>query len=154
VPLARGKSRSLPTKEILNAIARLNQQKYLEIVLSGIHLGIYGHDLDPATDLSHLLRQLFNLGWNSRLRLSSIEPREITTDLLKVFDNNDLLCPHLHIPLQSGDDKILQLMGRNYDTLFYRNLIEKICNTVGYVAIGIDVMAGFPSENESNLEIL
>jgi threonylcarbamoyladenosine tRNA methylthiotransferase MtaB len=148
VPLARGKSRSLPPKEILNAIARLNQQKYLEIVLSGIHLGIYGHDLDPATDLSHLLRQLFNLGWNSRLRLSSIEPREITTDLLKVFDNNDLLCPHLHIPLQSGDDKILQLMGRNYDTLFYRNLIEKICNTVGYVAIGIDVMAGFPSENE------
>jgi threonylcarbamoyladenosine tRNA methylthiotransferase MtaB len=148
VPFARGKSRSLPPPEVLAAIARFNQEDYHEIVLAGIHLGAYGHDLDPATDLSHLLRQMFNLGWTSRVRLSSIEPREITTSLLNTFDNNDLLCPHLHIPLQSGDDKILQLMKRNYDTLFYRNLIEKVCSTVSDMAIGIDVMAGFPSESD------
>jgi threonylcarbamoyladenosine tRNA methylthiotransferase MtaB len=148
VPFARGKSRSLPPQEILSALARFNQEDYHEIVLAGIHLGVYGHDLNPATDLSHLLRQVFNLAWNSRLRLSSIEPREITTDLLNIFDNNDLLCPHLHIPLQSGDDKILQLMKRNYDTLFYRDLIEKVCSTISDMAIGIDVMAGFPSESD------
>ena len=148
VPFARGKSRSLPTQEILGALDRFRQENYREIVLAGIHLGVYGRDLNPATNISHLLRQVFDLKCDFRLRLSSIEPREITADLLNIFDNNDLLCPHLHIPLQSGDDKILQLMRRNYDTRFFRNLIERVCSKTGDMAVGIDVMAGFPSEND------
>jgi threonylcarbamoyladenosine tRNA methylthiotransferase MtaB len=152
VPFARGKSRSMPPQKILTALAGLDREHYKEIVLTGIHLGAYGHDLQPATNLFQLLHLVFSKQWNMRFRLSSIEPREITDDLLSIFHSNDLLCPHLHIPLQSGDDTILQLMRRNYDTHFYRNLIEKICSTVSDIAIGIDVMTGFPSESDKQFE--
>jgi threonylcarbamoyladenosine tRNA methylthiotransferase MtaB len=84
-----------------------------------------------------------------RFRLSSIEPREITDELLHLFNKQDILCPHLHIPLQSGDDKILQLMKRDYDSGFYRKLIDKISVVVNDVAIGVDVMVGFPGEGDA-----
>ena len=152
VPFARGNSRSLAPQEVFAALTKLNQEGYKEIVLTGIHLGIYGHDLEPATNISHILRQICGRHEDTRIRLSSIEPREVTTDLLNVFKNNDLFCPHLHIPLQSGDDRILQLMKRNYDTYFYRKLIDNIHSTISNIAIGVDVMAGFPSESEEQFE--
>ena len=152
VPFARGSSRSLPPQELFTAVNKFNQEDYKEIVLTGIHLGAYGHDLNPATSISDILRQIFDQRWDTRIRLSSIEPREVTTDLLNLFKNNDLLCPHLHIPLQSGDDEILQFMKRNYDSHFYRNLIEKACSTVSNIAIGVDVMVGFPSESEEQFK--
>jgi threonylcarbamoyladenosine tRNA methylthiotransferase MtaB len=148
VPFARGNSRSLAPQEVFTALAALNQEGYKEIVLTGIHLGTYGYDLEPATNIAQILEQLCRRQCNARIRLSSIEPREITAELLNVIENNDLLCPHLHIPLQSGDDKILQLMKRDYNQIFYRNLIEKICSTISDVAIGVDVMVGFPTESE------
>ncbi len=80
--------------------------------------------------------------------MSSIEPREITDELLHLFNKKDIICPHLHIPLQSGNDKILKLMKRDYDAAFYRKLIEKIVATVNDVAIGVDVMVVFTSEGE------
>jgi threonylcarbamoyladenosine tRNA methylthiotransferase MtaB len=152
IPFARGQSRSLPAHDILAALTRFNNEDYKEIVLTGIHLGVYGHDLEPAADLSHLLRRIFNEHWNMRFRLSSIEPREISNDLLDIFNSNDLLCPHLHIPLQSGDDNILKLMKRDYDTRFYRNLLEKVFSTIENMAVGVDVMAGFPSESENQFK--
>ena len=150
VPYARGKSRSLPPPEVLQAMARFNQKNYQEVVLTGIHLGAYGYDLKPASSLSSILRQMLERNRHIRIRLSSIEPNEITDELINLFKNSDNLCPHLHIPLQSGDDKILKLMKRNYDTNFYRNLIENILLNLGNMAIGIDVMAGFPSESEEH----
>ena len=152
VPFARGNNRSLPPQEVFTALDKLNQENYKEIVLTGIHLGAYGHDLEPATNISHLLHQMLDRHWDTRIRLSSIEPREVTPDLLSIFNNTDLLCPHLHIPLQSGDDRILQLMKRDYDTYFYRKLIEKIYYTVSDFAIGVDVMVGFPSESEEQFK--
>ncbi|MGV8058576.1 MAG: tRNA (N(6)-L-threonylcarbamoyladenosine(37)-C(2))-methylthiotransferase MtaB [Smithellaceae bacterium] len=152
VPYARGKSRSLPPEEALSALTKLNQEGYKEIVLTGIHLGIYGHDLKPATDISHILHQICDRHWDTRIRLSSIEPREATTDLLNILKDDDLICPHLHIPLQSGDDKILQLMKRDYDAHFYRNLIENVYSTISNIAIGVDVMVGFPSESEQQFK--
>lgn len=152
VPYARGKSRSLSAQDVLTALSRFNDENYKEIVLTGIHLGVYGHDLEPATTLSQLLHSVFNSPWNMRCRLSSIEPREINADLLNIFKNNDLLCPHLHIPLQSGDDNILKLMNRDYNTRFYRNIMEKVCSEVDNIAIGVDVMAGFPTESEDQFK--
>jgi threonylcarbamoyladenosine tRNA methylthiotransferase MtaB len=149
VPFARGRSRSLSPQNILEATARFAQKGHREIVLTGIHLGVYGRDLPTPTTLSSLVSQILDQDANTRIRLSSIEPGELTGDLLCLFnDSNKRLCPHLHIPLQSGDDKILKLMNRDYNALFYRKLIEKISLTGGNIAIGADVMVGFPSEGE------
>ena len=149
VPFARGKSRSLPPENVLEAVTKFTQNGYREIVLTGIHLGAYGHDLNPPANLTGILRQIMNCCKDVRFRLSSIEPREITDELLHLLNKEDILCPHLHIPLQSGDDKILQLMKRNYDSDFYRMLIEKISAAVNDVAIGVDVMVGFPGEGDA-----
>ena len=148
VPFARGKSRSMPQQEVLRDVDNLCRQDYKEIVLTGIHLGAYGQDLQPPTNLPDMIHRIIEQAGNTRIRLSSIEPREITDELLQLFNKRDNLCPHLHIPLQSGDDNILNLMKRDYDTDFYRKLIEKITATVKDIAIGVDVMVGFPSEGE------
>jgi threonylcarbamoyladenosine tRNA methylthiotransferase MtaB len=149
VPFARGKSRSLPPENVLEAVTKFAQNSYKEIVLTGIHLGAYGHDLNPRTNLTSILSQIINCRKDVRFRLSSIEPREITDELLHLLNKEDILCPHLHIPLQSGDDKILQLMRRNYDSYFYRMLIEKISAAISDLAIGVDVMVGFPGEGDA-----
>ena len=148
VPFARGKSRSMPQQEVLRAVASLSGHGYREIVLTGIHLGAYGHDLNPPANLTDMINLIIDSAENTRIRLSSIEPGEITDELLHLFNKKDIICPHLHIPLQSGNDNILKLMKRDYDAAFYRKLIEKIVATVNDVAIGVDVMVGFPSEGE------
>ena len=148
VPYARGKSRSMREHEVLRAIANLSQNGYSEIVLTGIHLGVYGHDLNPPVNLTVMLSRITNQAGNTRIRLSSIEPREISDELLQLFNKKDILCPHLHIPMQSGNDNILKLMNRDYNADFYRKLIGKITVAVTDVAIGVDVMVGFPSEGE------
>ena len=149
VPFARGKSRSLPVSGLLEGVQNFIAQDYREIVLTGIHLGYYGHDLKPRTDLAQTLETLLSQNPKTRFRLSSIEPNEISDDLLHLFNRHENLCPHLHIPLQSGDDKILRAMKRRYDTSFYRSLIEKTSGAVADIAIGIDVMVGFPGEGEN-----
>ena len=148
VPFARGKSRSLPVPDVLKGAQDFTLQDYREIVLTGIHLGYYGHDLQPRTDLALTLETLLSQNPKTRFRLSSIEPNEISDDLLHLFGRFDNLCPHLHIPLQSGDDSMLKMMKRGYDTAFYRALIENVARTVADVAVGIDVMVGFPGEGE------
>ena len=148
VPFARGKSRSLPVSNVLAGAQDFIRQDFQEIVLTGIHLGYYGHDLQPETDLARTLETILSQNPNVRFRLSSIEPNEISDELLHLFGRHKNLCPHLHIPLQSGDDSILKVMKRNYDTAFYRALIEKVAKTVSDIAIGIDVMVGFPGESE------
>ena len=152
VPFTRGKSRSMPLHEVLRAVANLAGQGYSEIVLTGIHLGAYGHDLNPPANLTDMIHRIIDRAGNTRIRLSSIEPGEITDELLHLFNKKDILCPHLHIPLQSGNDKILKLMKRDYDAAFYRKLIKKITSTINDVAIGVDVMVGFPSEGEEEFD--
>lgn len=148
VPYARGKSRSMPQQEVLRAVDNLCRQDYKEIVLTGIHLGAYGYDLQPPANLTDMINRIIDQAGNTRIRLSSIEPQEITDELLQLFNKKDIVCPHLHIPLQSGNDNILRLMNRNYDATFYRKLIGKITTAVQDVSIGVDVMVGFPSEGE------
>jgi threonylcarbamoyladenosine tRNA methylthiotransferase MtaB len=118
-----------------------------EIVLTGIHIGTYGVDLPERTDLTTLLRMLLAKKKGSRVRLSSIEPKEITHEMIGMLGRG--LCRHLHIPLQSGDDAILASMKRDYSARFYVELLEGIANRVPGIALGADIMVGYPGEGDS-----
>jgi threonylcarbamoyladenosine tRNA methylthiotransferase MtaB len=149
VPFARGKSRSLQPDKLLTAVTKFAENGYREIVLTGIHLGAYGYDLNPPRNLTDILNEILFSCPEIRFRLSSIEPHEITDDLLQLLISNNNLCHHLHVPLQSGDDKILGLMKRNYNVSFYREQIEKITTSIKDICIGVDVMVGFPGEGDT-----
>ena len=152
IPYSRGRSRSLPEKDALDRIEILERAGHREIVLSGIHLGAYGEDLSPPTSLLNLLKRIEENKIVERLRLSSIEPTEVTDEMIFHIRGSQIICPHLHIPLQSGDNKILSLMKRNYSTELFKDLIGKLLVAVPDMAIGIDVMAGFPGEGEKEFE--
>ncbi|MDP1992906.1 MAG: tRNA (N(6)-L-threonylcarbamoyladenosine(37)-C(2))-methylthiotransferase MtaB [Syntrophales bacterium] len=149
VPQARGASRSLLPAEIEKGITSLAREGYREVVLTGIHLGAYGRDLIPATDLAAMVRRIAETEPVERLRLSSIEPREVTDELLSLIGSSGVVCRHLHIPLQSGDDGILNAMNRDYDAVFFRDLVQKIHDVDPDIAVGIDIIAGFPGETET-----
>ena len=146
VPFARGRSRSVDPRLLTLEFEKLVKSACLEIVLTGIHIGTYGVDLSERTSLTDLLASLTGMRGHSRIRLSSIEPREITDGIIRLIGQG--LCRHLHIPLQSGDDGILQSMKRNYTASFYRTLVEQIASAVPRVALGADVMVGYPGEGE------
>ncbi|MDO9528647.1 MAG: tRNA (N(6)-L-threonylcarbamoyladenosine(37)-C(2))-methylthiotransferase MtaB [Syntrophales bacterium] len=148
VPYLRGRSRSLPEKDVLDRIGILGKAGHREIVLSGIHLGVYGEDLSPPASLLTLLKKIEENKTVERLRLSSIEPTEVTDEMISHIRDSKIICPHLHIPFQSGDNKILSLMKRDYNTKLFRGLIEKLLNAIPDIALGIDVMVGFPGEGE------
>ncbi|MBN2437472.1 MAG: tRNA (N(6)-L-threonylcarbamoyladenosine(37)-C(2))-methylthiotransferase MtaB [Deltaproteobacteria bacterium] len=152
IPHTRGTSRSLPPEEVLERIASISRAGCREIVLTGIHLGAWGRDLQPRADLATLVRRIADGCAVERLRLSSIEPRELNGEIIALLGTSGTVCRHLHIPLQSGDDGILAAMLRNYDTAFFRNLVRKLYTTLPGIAIGIDVMAGFPGESEEAFE--
>jgi threonylcarbamoyladenosine tRNA methylthiotransferase MtaB len=152
VPFARGPSRSIPEIEVISRIEELRRTGFREIVLAGIHLGAYGTDLSPPTDLVSIVKTVTDHRAVERLRLSSIEPVEITDSLIAIFEHSGILCRHLHIPLQSGDDGILMRMGRPYDSAFFAHLLEKIWRALPDLAVGLDVMVGFPGEDKRAFE--
>ncbi|HAJ27985.1 MAG TPA: tRNA (N(6)-L-threonylcarbamoyladenosine(37)-C(2))-methylthiotransferase MtaB [Syntrophus sp. (in: bacteria)] len=152
VPYARGRSRSIGKEEVLERIQSLARNGYSEVVLTGIHLGVYGEDRQDGSSLAGILRQVEEHRTIERLRLSSLEPREITEEILEIMKSARIICPHLHIPLQSGDDGILSSMGRNYDAAFFRDLVGKVCATRPDMTVGMDVMVGFPGEDEKAFE--
>ena len=148
IPYARGRSRSLPEEEVMQRIKTLSGSGYREIVLTGIHLGNYGYDLSPQTGLLNLLKKIEQSQTIERLRLSSIEPMEITNELIDHIRASQTICRHLHVPLQSGDDSVLQLMNRAYTVDLFRERIETIMDAIPEMAIGVDVIVGFPGEGE------
>ncbi|MBN1829995.1 MAG: tRNA (N(6)-L-threonylcarbamoyladenosine(37)-C(2))-methylthiotransferase MtaB [Deltaproteobacteria bacterium] len=152
VPHARGRCRSLEPCDVLDRLHVLAGKGYREAVLTGIHLGQYGRDLNPPTDLLSLLRRIEDSDSMARLRLSSIEPLEISDELISFLARTKRFCRHLHIPLQSGDDAILRAMNRSYTTAQFGNLIERLVTELPGIAIGIDVMTGFPGETEESFE--
>ncbi len=150
IPYARGRSRSVPVDEVVDQVRKLVEGGYPEIVLTGIHIGGYGLDLVPATTLLELLRRLSSLTGVRRLRLGSLEPTELPDELIEELAGSRILCPHLHLPLQAGSDRVLQRMNRHYDTPFFRNLVEKVHRRLPDGAIGLDVIAGFPGETNDD----
>ena len=156
VPHARGRSRSLPAEQVLDQIGQLARMGYREVVLTGIHIGFYGHDLHPATDLYSLLCRIQDAGDIDRIRVSSIEPAELTDDIIGLAASTEAragrLCRHFHIPLQSGDDEVLQRMHRPYDRGFFHGLVQRILDRIPDAAIGVDTLIGFPGETEAAFE--
>lgn len=151
VPHARGRSRSMPIEDVLHHLHHLTQAHFKETVLTGIHLGAYGKDLTPKSSLHELLRLITQGNAMHRLRLSSIEPTEVEAGLIDLTaDPLNPLCPHFHIPLQSGDNAILQHMGRPYTRDQFFQTIVNIRHALPHAAIGVDVLVGFPGENEKS----
>ncbi|MFO7838476.1 MAG: tRNA (N(6)-L-threonylcarbamoyladenosine(37)-C(2))-methylthiotransferase MtaB [Desulfosalsimonadaceae bacterium] len=152
VPYTRGPSRSLPMAAAMEMISGLAAEGAREVVLTGIHLGRYGKDLDPGTSLYALLWQIEAEAAVDRVRLSSVEPGELSSGIIHLAAAGGRLCPHFHIPLQSGDPRILEKMKRPYSTELFAELIRFIHETVPEAAIGVDVLAGFPGEDSHAFE--
>jgi len=152
VPLARGPSRSVPPDDILRQADTLSSRGYKEIVLTGVHIGKYGKDLEPKQSLSQLLRRLMEASGFWRLRLSSLDPEDFTEDLLECIGESDRVCRHFHIPLQSGSDAVLASMNRSYTAEKVRSVIHKIVSGFTNVGLGTDVIAGFPGETDDQFE--
>jgi threonylcarbamoyladenosine tRNA methylthiotransferase MtaB len=148
VPYARGRSRSVPIDEALQGVRNLAANGYQEIVLTGIHLGAYGIDLEPGLSLTELVRRIDVERTVPRLRIGSVEPNELTDELLALMAGSKIVCPHLHLPLQSGSDTVLRRMGRRYTPDFFRDLAARIHQALPHAFIGADVIAGFPGESE------
>lgn len=150
VPRARGPSRSLPVSDVIESLKALSVAGYHETVLTGIHLGQYGGDLIPATSLVELLDRIDRSNMiQQRVRLSSIEPLELTDDLIERVAASPRFCRHFHIPLQSGDDSILKKMKRPYTVELFRQRIANIRNQIPDAAIGVDTLIGFPGETDA-----
>jgi len=150
IPFVRGRSRSLPPEAVLREINRLCAAGVNEIVLSGINLGSYGLDLSPRVEFGDLLRRVLDETPLLRLRISSIEPMDVTRDLVELFAATDRIAHHFHIPLQSGSDRILAAMHRWYRAEHYAARVELIRERLPHAAIGADIIAGFPGETEAD----
>jgi len=147
VPYTRGPYRSLPPEKAVSMLAAFAAQGVKEVVLTGIHLGKYGNDLAEGHTLNTLLDRIGKEHLPLRIRLSSLEPGEIDDALIDSMADNEWLCRHFHIPLQSGDEGILNRMNRRVTRKYFRRLIQTIHARIPLAAIGVDVMAGFPGED-------
>jgi threonylcarbamoyladenosine tRNA methylthiotransferase MtaB len=150
IPFVRGKSRSLPPHAVVSEIQRLAGSGFREIVLSGINLGTYGRDLSPRFEFLDLLRRILDETSVQRLRISSVEPLDVTADLIDLFASTDRIAPHFHMPLQSASDRILAAMHRWYRAEHYSRRVELIRDRFPHAAIGADVIAGFPGETDAD----
>lgn len=146
VVIVRGRSRSRALPDILEEVKRLAGSGYREIVYAGIQLGAYGLDLQKELALIEVLEQTAKVEGIERVRLSSIEPTDIKPELIRALRDIPECCPHLHIPLQSGDDEILKAMNRRYGRDFYIDLIARLRSAMPDFSLTLDVMAGFPGE--------
>lgn len=152
VPRVRGGPRSAEPGAVVDRVAELAGQGVREIILTGIHLGLYGRELTPPSSLSAMTRMLLRLTPIERIRFSSIEPPEFDADLLALITEEPRIAPHAHIPLQSGSDRTLTRMKRSYSTDDYRRLVEHLVASRPFVAVGADIIAGFPGETESDFQ--
>ena len=168
IPWTRGKLRSRPMIEVINEVKQAVEAGYREVVLCGIHLGLYGQEAltpspSPTTalrergakkqkNLVELLRKLIKIKNLGRIRLSSIEVTEVGDDLIKLIAANRKICKHLHIPLQSGCDKILKSMNRPYNAKYFKNKVRNIRQSIPDCAITADVIVGFPGETEKDFK--
>jgi threonylcarbamoyladenosine tRNA methylthiotransferase MtaB len=155
IPAVRGRSRSLSPAEVLGQVESLAAAGYKELVLSGIHLGSYGRDLEERTSLLNLMEALENLREVCRIRLSSIEPLEVSAGVIDHVARSRKFAKHLHIPMQSGVDRVLRLMRRPYTADQYAQVVHSIRRRIPDAAIGADVITGFPGEiEEEHLETM
>lgn len=148
VPKARGPERSRQLDLIREDIFKLHNHGYNEIVLTGVHLGRWGYDF--GSDLNDLIEMLDKIILDIRFRFSSLEPMDLTPEIIERLIGHPKICPHLHLPLQSGDQKILDLMGRGHSLDDYTRLLDAAMKTNPDTALGTDIMIGFPGEDDES----
>ena len=152
VPVARGRSRSREPKVVLDQVRDLVAAGYLDVTLTGVDIGHYGRDLYPRTTLAALLRELAEVDGLRWLRLSSVLPSYFTPELVDAMTTLPVMAPHLHLPLQSGSDRVLRLMRRPYTVAMYRALVDRLAAAIPGLGLGADVIAGHPGETEDDFE--
>jgi len=150
IPFARGNIRSKKEYDVINEITNLVEKGYKEIVLTGIHTGKYGMDINSS--LETLLKKIIKIKGIYRVRLSSIEINEITDGILDLMESSDIIASHLHIPLQSGSNKILKLMNRRYNKEYFIKRVEEIRKIRDDISITTDLIVGFPNEDDADFE--
>lgn len=150
IPTARGRSRSLPLNRVLDQVVAAQEDGFKEIVLTGIHLAHYGWD--QGTDLAELLKRIFGLPNGPRVRVSTLDPFEIPEGMTDYLGTESRFCPHFHIALQSGSDRVLSAMRR----LYKAEEFVQVCNRIGRRSadtfVGVDVIVGFPGEGEAEFQ--
>ena len=151
IPSVRGGSRSAPAERVIEQIRGL-AARYSEVVLTGINLGRWGRDLPGRPRFAALLRRVLTETAVHKLRISSVEPMDWTSELLDLFSADDRICKHVHIPLQSGSDAVLKAMRRRYRARHYADRVKRARELMPTAAIGADVMVGFPGETEADFE--
>jgi threonylcarbamoyladenosine tRNA methylthiotransferase MtaB len=152
VPVARGGSRSREPKVVLDQVRALAEAGYPDITLTGVDIGHYGWDLYPRTSLATLVRSLAAVPGLRWLRLSSVLPSYFTADLFDAVTTLPVVAPHLHLPLQSGSDRVLRLMRRPYHSGMYRDLVDRLAGAVPGLGLGADVIVGHPGETDADFE--
>jgi threonylcarbamoyladenosine tRNA methylthiotransferase MtaB len=152
IPRVRGASRSVPAEEVLRRVRELAGQGFREIVLTGIHLCAYGKEACPRTSLLDLLAEVEEQPGNFRIRLSSLDPRLLPENLVDFLARSRRICPHFHLSLQHGSDRVLRAMGRSSTAGEYRSLLADIAGRVPDAALGADMIVGYPDETEADFE--
>ena len=150
IPHVRGPSRSVPPQIVLRQLHQLVDNGFKEVVLTGIHMGSYGMRLKPRYSLDRLLKEIVGIPGLERVRLSSIEPMQLSRRIIALAAECEKIAPHFHICLQSGSDRILKKMFRPYKTSRFASIVQEIRRCLPDAAIGTDVIAGFPGESEED----
>ena len=152
VPFSRGLSRSVDPRRVIEAIDGMHERGYQEVILTGVHLGGYGKDLDPPIALEEMLEMIAERSPIGRVRISSLDPEELSDRVISIVAQSDKFCPHFHLPLQAGEDDVLARMRRRYTTTHYRERVERILEAMPDAAIGTDLIVGFPGETSQQFE--
>ena len=163
IPSTRGRPRSVPTQDLIREVERIAASGFKEIALTGVHLGSYGRDLEPATSLIELLRALDEVGRRQTLsgslsevlfRISSLEPMDCSREIVDLVACSPSFAPHLHLPLQHASSRVLAAMRRPYTIEFYSALVDHIRARLPHASIGSDIIVGFPGETDDDFEQL
>jgi threonylcarbamoyladenosine tRNA methylthiotransferase MtaB len=152
VPLARGRSRSVAPRRIFEAFDELAARGFKEVVISGVHLGGYGRDLDPPVALERLLEMIAERCPIGRVRISSLDPEELSDRIIAILSQSPRFCPHLHLPLQAGEDLTLSRMRRRYTADYFGERVDRVLAAIPDAALGTDLIAGFPGETAQQFE--
>ena len=152
IPSTRGQGRSKPMSQVGADVERAVAAGYKEIVLTGVHLGSYGRDLDEPASLTSLVRMLAGSCDDVLFRISSLEPMDCTPEIVDMAAASPRIAPHFHLPLQHGHDEVLDAMRRPYSAAFYRRLIDRIHGSMPEASIGSDVIVGFPGETAEHFD--
>jgi threonylcarbamoyladenosine tRNA methylthiotransferase MtaB len=153
IPATRGAARSVDIADLLREVRRIAAAGFLEIALTGVHLGSYGRDLEPRVGLIDLLRALSELDEDLTFRISSLEPMDCTPEIVElVAGSGGRFAPHFHLPLQHASDHVLRRMRRPYSLDFYKRLTDGLVERLPHVSIGSDLIAGFPAETDEEFE--